>query len=239
MLEKVQTRWIDMQGGAGAGFGGYLALPPAGQGPGLVVFQEIFGVNAHIRGVAEQYALDGFVVLAPDIFWRQAPKVQLGYEGAERERGIELMKQLRQDDLLADIRASVATLRGLPETQGRPVGAVGYCLGGRLAYLAAAHTDVDAAVAYYGGGIHDQLGVAGKIKAPVQFHYAETDAGIPLTAVDQVRDAMGTRGEVHVYPGATHGFNCWDRASYEPKSAALAHGRTLEFLARHLHGAAG
>jgi carboxymethylenebutenolidase len=237
MLEKVQTRWITMQG-ADTGFGGYLALPPAGKGPGLVLFQEIFGVNAHIRGVAEQYALDGFVVLAPDIFWRQAPKVQLGYEGEERNRGIELMKQLQPAQMLEDIKASVATLRGLTETQRQRVGAIGYCLGGRLAYLAAAHTDVDAAVAYYGGGIHDNLALAGNIKAPMLFHYAENDAGIPLEGVAKVRETLGSRAQVHVYPGATHGFNCWDRSAYDPKSAVLAHGRTLTFLARELFGAA-
>lgn len=235
MLEKIRTRWTRIQG-ADAKFEGYVALPPAGKGPGIVLFQEIFGVNAHIRGVAEQYALDGFVVLAPDIFWRHAPKVQLGYEGADRDRGIELMKQLKPEEIAADVQASVATLRALPETQGK-VGAVGYCFGGRLAYFAAANTDVDAAVAYYGGGIHDNLGVAGKIKAPMLFHYAEHDQGIPLTAVDKVREAMGQRAEVHVYPGAQHGFNCWDRASYDPKSAALAHGRTLVFFAQKLFGA--
>lgn len=216
----------------------YRALPAGPPRGGLVVVQEIFGVNAHIRGVAEQYALDGFVVLAPDIFWRQAPGVQLGYEGEERNRGIELMKQLKPDELLADIRAAVSTLRDLPETQGQRLAAIGYCLGGRLAYLAAANTEIDAAVAYYGGGIHDQLALSERIQAPMLFHYAENDAGIPLDAVDRVRDVMGSRGEVHVYPGATHGFNCWDRAAYDPKSAALAHGRTLAFLARHLHGAA-
>lgn len=236
MLERVQTRWEPIQG-ADAAFQGYVALPPAGTGPGIVLFQEIFGVNSHIRGVAQQYALDGFVVLAPDIFWRQAPKVELGYEGDDRNRGIELMKQLQPDEMLADVKAAVATLRSLKETQGRKSGAIGYCLGGRLAYLACAHTDLDAGVAFYGGGIHDQLGIAGNIKAPMQFHYAENDAGIPLAGVEKVRETMGQRAEVYVYPGATHGFNCWDRASYDPRSAALAHGRTLTFLAKHLHGA--
>ena len=234
MLQKIATRWIDMKDGGGR-FQGYLALPPAGKGPGIVLFQEIFGVNAHIRGVAEQYALDGFVVLAPDIFWRQQPRVELGYEGPDRDRGIELMKTLTPADLAADVRTSVATLRSLPETSGQRVGAVGYCLGGRLAYLSGVHTDVDAAVSYYGGGIHDQLDVAGKIKAPMQFHYGEKDAGIPLEAVAKVRAAMGDRAEVFVYPGAGHGFNCWDRASYDPAAAALAHGRTLAFFAQNLY----
>lgn len=233
MLQKIETSWVPMKG-TDASFQGYLALPPAGSGPGLVLFQEIFGVNSHIRGVAEQYALDGFVVLAPDIFWRQQPKVELGYDGDDRNRGIELMKTLTPADMQADVQSAVATLRALPQTQGRRAGAIGYCLGGRLSYFAAAFTDLDASVAYYGGGIHDNLGIAGQIKAPMQFHYAENDGGIPLEAVDKVRATMGERAEVHVYKGATHGFNCWDRGSYHPASAALAHGRSLAFLAQKL-----
>jgi carboxymethylenebutenolidase len=233
MLDKIKTQWIEMSGGD-ARFRGLLALPPAGTGPGLVLFQEIFGVNAHIQGVAEQYALDGFVVLAPDLFWRQAQGVQLGYEGDDRARGIEMMKKLTPAELEADIQASVATLRARPETAGRKSGAIGYCLGGRLAYIAAASAKVDAAVAYYGGGIHDQLQRAPSISCPMQFHYADQDDNIPLAAVEKVRAAMGDRAQTFVYEKSHHGFNCWDRGSYNPRSAALAHGRTLEFLAQQL-----
>ena len=227
----IRTEWIDIA----PGFAGYLARPPAGDGPGLVLFQEIFGVNAHVRAVAEQYALDGFVVLAPDMFWRQAPRVELGYEGAERQRAVALMGQQQPDDLAADIAASVAALRARPETAGRKVGAIGYCMGGRMAYTAAALAGVDAAVAYYGGGIHKQLELAPRIACPIQFHYAGHDDHIPPEAVQSVRDAMaGKPAEVHVYPGSMHGFNCWARASYHAPSAALAHGRSLAFLAASL-----
>ena len=226
----MNTQWIEIS----PGFAGYLALPPAGHGPGLVLFQEIFGVNEHIRTVAEQYALDGFVVLAPDVFWRQAPRVELGYQGADFTRAIDLMKAYAGPDALADIAASVATLRARPEVQGK-IGAFGYCMGGRLAYLAAATTDIAAAVPFYGGGIHGQLDRAAAITCPVQFHYAEIDDNIPLSAVQSVREAMaGKPAEVHVYPGAHHGFNCWARASYHAPSAALAHGRALAFLAHKL-----
>lgn len=226
----VSTQWIDIA----PGFAGYLALPPAGSGPGLVLWQEIFGVNEHIRSVAEQYALDGFVVLAPDAFWRQAPRVELGYAGADFERAIALMKAYAPDEALADAAAAVQVLRARPEVIGR-VGSFGYCMGGRLAYLTAATAGVDAAVAYYGGGIHLQLDRAAAVTCPVQFHYAEHDDNIPLAAVQQVRDAMVTKNaEVHVYPGARHGFNCWARGSYHAPSAALAHGRSLAFLAQHL-----
>ena len=231
MSQPANTQWIAIA----PGFGGYLALPPAGRGPGLVLFQEIFGVNEHIRAVAEQYALDGFVVLAPDTFWRQAPQVELGYEGDDRAQAIKLMQGYAGPEALADISASVTTLRARPEVAGAKVGAFGYCMGGRLAYLAAATAGVDAAVAFYGGGIQGQLDRAAAIACPTQFHYAEHDDNIPLTAVDSVRAAMaGKAAEFHVYPGAHHGFNCWARASYHAPSAARAHGRTLAFLAATL-----
>ncbi len=227
----VTTRWIDIDTEPGR-FGGFLALPPGGRGPGLLLLQEIFGVNAHIRAVAAQYAMDGFVVLAPDLFWREGARIALGYDGAERERALALMKALQPDAVLADLQASVRALRSRPECSGR-VGAIGYCMGGRLAYTAAALCDVDAAVAYYGGGIQHQLALAPRIRCPIQFHYGERDDHIPPEAVAAVRAAMaGHEAEVHVYPGAAHGFNCWARHGHAPASAALAHGRSLGFLSR-------
>jgi carboxymethylenebutenolidase len=226
----VSSQWIDVDGPDGR-FSGYAALPPSGRGPGLLLLQEIFGVNEHIRCVADQYALDGFVVLAPDLFWREGHCIALGYEGADRERANALKNALEPEQTWRDLEASLHTLRARPEVSGR-VGALGYCLGGRLAFNAAASLGIDAAVAYYGGGIQDELALAGQIRCPIQFHYGEQDAHIPPAAVEAVRQAMAdTDAEVHVYPGAGHGFNCWARASYHPASAALAHGRSLAFLA--------
>jgi carboxymethylenebutenolidase len=235
MASPVKTEWTSVPVPSGALFDAYLARPPAGSGPGLVLFQEIFGVNEHIRALAEQYALDGFVVLAPDVFWRQTRKIELGYEGEQRQRGIELAMALKAPEVGLDLVAAVAALRARPEVNGNKVGAIGYCMGGRLAFLSAATTGVDAAVAYYGGGIQDQLDKAAAIQCPVLFHYAERDDHIPPAAVDKVRTAMhGKSAEVHVYPGAMHGFNCWARASYHAPSAALAHGRSLQFLSANL-----
>jgi len=235
MASPVKTEWTSVAVPGGAFFDAYLALPPAGGGPGLVLFQEIFGVNEHIRALADQYALDGFVVLAPDVFWRQQRRVELGYEGEQRQRGIELAMALKGPEVGLDMAAAVAALRARPEVNGGKVGAIGYCMGGRLAFLAAATAGVDAAVAYYGGGIQDQLDKAAAIKCPVLFHYAERDDHIPPAAVDKVRTAMhGKSAEIHVYPGAMHGFNCWARASYHAPSAALAHGRSLQFLSAKL-----
>jgi carboxymethylenebutenolidase len=231
----VTTSWIQIEGAAGS-FDGYLALPPAGSGPGLVLFQEIFGVNAHIRAVAEQYALDGFVVLAPDVFWQQERRVELGYDGADMQKALAMMGKIDPPSIGRDITDSVAALRARPEVGTRKVGAIGYCMGGRLAFTAAAIAGVDAAVAYYGGGIHNQLDLVPRIGGPIQFHYAELDANISAEAVEKVRAAVaGKPAEVHTYPGANHGFNCWARGAYHAPSAALAHGRSLQFLAQHLY----
>ncbi len=231
----MRQEWISIDAADGGRYDAYLALPPAGHGPGLLLFQEIFGVNHHIRAVAEQYALDGFVVLAPDVFWREMPRADLGYVGAERERAMQLLAAADRAKLVGDLATSVAALQARPECSGR-IGALGYCLGGRLAYLAAATTQrIDAASCYYGGGIHDQLDQAANVRCPIQFHYAERDMHIPPAAVEKVRAAFaGRSADVHLYAGAEHGFNCWERAAYHAPSAALAHARTLELFAHTL-----
>lgn len=230
----MSSHWIDVKTSGGDRFDAWLALPPRGRGPGLVLLQEIFGVNRHIRTVAEQYALDGFVVIAPDLFWRQQRRIELAYEGGDMQRARELIGSADPTLLDEDVSRTVQTLRARSEVTGK-VGVLGYCLGGRLAYLAAARTDVDAASCFYGGGIQERLDQASRIRCPIQFHYGERDAMIPPDAVAAVREAMEEReAEVFVYPDADHGFNCWDRASYQQRAAALAHGRTLELFAQHL-----
>ena len=230
MTSAIQTQWTNVATPDGE-MAAYLCRPPAGHGPGLVLLQEIFGVNEHIQAVAEQYALAGFVVLAPDVFWRQAPRVELGYVGDDRQRAFGLMQGLKPDQTLADLQATVRALRSI-EGVGPKVGAIGYCMGGRLAYTAAALAGVDAAVAYYGGGIHAQLQLAAQINCPMQFHFAGHDEHIPPEAVAAVSQAFdGRDATVFTYPGAMHGFNCWARAAYHAPSAALALGRSLQFLA--------
>ena len=231
---SVTSRWIDIPAGSDS-FGAYLALPKSGKGPAVIIIQEIFGVNGHIRAVTEQYAQDGYVAIAPDIFWRTQPRVELTYAGADRDKGIELLQKTNVDLAVADIGATAAALRAMPEVTGK-VAAIGYCFGGRLAYLAAAQGTVDGAVAYYGGGIQNLLDHAPKIKVPMQFHYGELDSGIPMSAVGEVKERFAGRddAEFHIYPNADHGFNCTDRASYHQHSAALAHGRTLTFLGERL-----
>lgn len=240
MKPPVSACWTPIASSAGSAgsagpFDAYLALPPAGCGPGLLLLQEIFGVNAHIRTMAELYALHGFVVLAPDVFWQQQRRLDHGYASEDIQRGRALAMAADKAALQRDLADSVQALRARPEVQGRGIGAVGYCMGGRLAYVAAATAGVDAAVAYYGGGIQDMPELAPKITCPMQFHYGALDAGIPPAAVDKVRAAMaGKPAEIFVYDRADHGFNCWARKSYHAASAALAHARSLQFFAERL-----
>lgn len=231
---NTQSKWIDIQAADGT-FGAYLALPRHGErsGPGIVLIQEIFGVNDHIRAVADQYAADGYVVLAPDLFWRSEPRVNLTYDGDDRKRAMELMQACDPALAVNDIVATAKVLRGMTQ-EGSWLAAIGYCLGGRLAYKTAATGAVDKAVAYYGGGIHNDLDTADKITVPIQFHFGALDAHIPQSAVDAIKAKFAGRAnsEFHVYEGADHGFNCSHRASYNRHAAALAHGHTLAFLER-------
>jgi carboxymethylenebutenolidase len=232
------SKWISVQGADGA-FDAYLSLPPSGRpdGPCIVLIQEIFGVNEHIRAVADQYAADGYTVLAPDIFWRMKPRVELGYSGDDMAQAMTLRKAVDVEAAVRDIGACVSALRA-QSGAGSKVAAVGYCFGGLMSYLAATRGLVNAAVPYYGGGIHGYLQEAAKLAVPVQFHYGALDAHITPDIVEQVRHAViGKPGtEIFVYPEADHGFNCWARGAYHQPSAVLAHGRALVFLAEALQG---
>ena len=219
----------------GKAFDAYLSLPPKGTGPGLVIIQEIWGVNEHIRAVADQYALDGYVVLAPDVFWRQKPGVDLQYTEADTKFAYQYMNNLDGPNAVADLMDTAKALRARPEVTGQ-IGSVGFCMGGRLSYALAATGAIDAAVCYYGGRIQDNLALAPSIQVPILFHYAELDDHIPPAAVQAVQGAFAGRGnaQFHVYPGVGHGFNCWGRPMYNQRAAALARGRTLQWLSEHL-----
>ena len=148
--------FIDITAADGGRFKAYMTVPASGRGPGIVLCQEIFGVNAYVREVAELYAEEGYVVLAPDLFWRMQPMVDMGYSEAEWQKAFEFFQKFDVDAGIKDIAACVQALRGRPECTGK-VGALGHCLGGKLAYLAAARAGVDCAVGYYGVGIEGHL----------------------------------------------------------------------------------
>lgn len=231
----MNARWIDIATARGERFSGYLSLPPTGRGPGIVLIQEIWGVNEHIRALADQYALDGYVVLAPDLFWRLERRVDLAYDETGSARARQLLQTVDGAQAAADVAAAVDGLRGRPEVTGR-VATLGYCFGGQMAFRAAALAQADAAVCYYGGGIANHLDLAPRVTMPILFHHAGQDALIPPDIVAAITAAFAGRSNAVFadYPGVGHGFNCWGRPNYDQQAAALAHGRTLEFLARHL-----
>lgn len=224
---------IDIRAEDGGSFKGYLALPEKGSGPGIVVLQEIFGVNANIRGVADLYAEEGYVALAPDLFWRLEPGVELGYDDAAMQKAFDLYGRFDTDQGIRDIAAAIATLRGLEQCKGK-VGAIGFCLGGTLAYLTAARTDVDCAVGYYGVGIENLLGEAKSISCPLVLHFGEVDKYSPPEAIEAIRKGLsGLPGaEVHVYPGADHGFSAKGRHAYDKPAAGMAHSRSIALFRR-------
>jgi carboxymethylenebutenolidase len=227
--------WISVSNASGEKFDAYLSLPPTGRGPGLVLIQEIFGVNEHIRAVADQYAADGYTVIAPDVFWRDGKHIELNYDQAGFDKGLALLGKLDVDQVAADLKAAVATIRRHAACTGT-VGSVGFCMGGLLSFAAAAHAGVDTAVCYYGGGIHQHLHRAKSIKCPVLFHFAEKDGFIPSSAVEAVHKKMGSRKNVRivVHPKVDHGFNCWRRPSWDQVTAARARGQTLVHLSETL-----
>ena len=238
-MSREYTSWVDVTAADGQRFGAYVARPPltpsGAPAPAIVMLQEIWGVNAHIRAVVEQYASDGYVVIAPDMFWRMQPRVDLDYNETDNKQAFAFMQKLDADLADQDIAATVALLRSMQGVNGS-IAAVGYCMGGRLAYRAAAKAGITCAVCYYGGGIHQQLDLASAIDVPVAFHFGEKGQHIPADAVDAVKKAFGDRDNVRIdtYADADHGFNCWGRPSYHQNAAALAHGRSLAFLATHL-----
>lgn len=216
------------------GFDGYLAVPDSGSGPGVVVFQEIFGINDNIRGICDRLAGEGYVALAPDVFWRQEKRFERKDESGMPD-GMAMVQQLDFGLAAQDAADTVAHLRGLPETTGR-VGAIGFCLGGTLTYLCATSTDVDAAVPYYGSGIHDMLDRADRLTCPTLFHYGDHDPYIPVEQIEAVEKAMAGRSNVVVQRhDAGHAFSNWDAPSmYDERAATEAWEQTRAFLARNL-----
>lgn len=205
----------------------YAAPPGAEPAAGLVVLQEAFGVNRHIRSVADGFASDGFLAIAPALFDRKERGVQLGYSGEDLQRGIALARGMNAADVWKDIAAALAYVR---REIGKKAGVIGYCFGGSMAWFAATRLDADAAVGYYGGLIPQFA--AETPHCPVMLHFGSQDAHIPKEAVNKIQAA---HPEVQVFwYDAGHGFNTDDRASYNPEAAKLARERSLQFLREHL-----
>jgi carboxymethylenebutenolidase len=231
----VKTEWVTVVN-AEQTFPAYLALPAGPAKGGVVVIQEIFGVNSHIRSVAERTAEAGYVALAPDLFWRVRPHIELGYTPDDIAQGREFRGKLKDDESVKDVDAAARVLAARAEMKGKKWGIMGFCWGGLITYLAAARLKPAAATAYYGGGIVNYLGEAANIKCPVMFHFGELDKGIPQDQVDKLKEAVKSKKDatVYVYPGADHGFHCDQRGSYNAASAKQAWGRTVEFFGKTL-----
>jgi carboxymethylenebutenolidase len=205
----------------------YRAMPTGKPRGGIVVVQEIFGVNSHIKKVTDGFAADGYVALAPALFDRVERDFETGYAPADIERGRMVRGKLQIEDAVKDTQAAVKEL----QKAGLKVGVVGYCFGGTIAWLAATRIDgVVAASSFYGGGVADAAGE--QPKCPVMFHFGETDHSIPLEKAKEVA-AKHPGAPAHFYP-AGHGFNCDQRGSYDAASAARARERSLEFFRKHV-----
>ena len=224
-MAKHAARWETLMARDGHEFASYLA-PAAGTPRGaVVVLQEIFGVNEHIRGVALQYAAAGFLTIAPALFDRIGRNLELGYEPKDIELGRGYMLQIERARSLLDISAAVNVVR-----HAGKVAVVGYCWGGQMAWLSAGQLPVSAAVGYYASRLWQAME---RLPAcPMLLHFGERDSGIPLERVAELRAAF-PQGEYHLYP-AEHGFNCSARSSYDAPSAALAWQRTQDFLKLHI-----
>jgi len=218
---------IGLRAGDGHELGAYVARPDGSPVAGLVVVQEIFGVNAHIRSVADGFARDGFLAVAPAIFDRVERDVQLSYDGADMQRALSFIPRLDIDKTVLDIGAALDYAK---QATGKKAGAIGYCFGGTLAWLAATRLRPDAAVGYYGGRIGNYAGE--NPSAPVMLHFGRKDTHIPAAEVEKVHTP---HPEVEIYwYDAGHAFNCDPRPSYDPEAARLARDRSLAFLRKHL-----
>lgn len=235
----VSTRYERVTAHDGGEFDAFCAVPDRDTGPGILLFQEIFGINDNIRGVAGRLAEAGYLTLAPDMFWRIAPRFERNDESTLREC-MAMVAQLDWESAGADITSTFAHLLAMPGCSGK-VGGVGFCLGGTLTYLFATSSRVDgrgpdAAVSYYGSGIDRMLDRAGSIESPMLFHYGDDDPYIPQEQVAAVEAAVGERPGVTVHHyAAGHAFSNWDAPSmYAAEAADLAWERTLGFFAREL-----
>lgn len=214
----------------GHSFDAYRAQPDGAPKAGLLVIQEIFGVNVHIKAVSDAFAADGYLAVAPAMFDRKRRQVDLGYTAETVAEGRALKDEVGWDDPVADMKAGLASLRDSLGPDGK-IGVVGYCWGGSLAWLAACRLETNCAVGYYGGQIgqfNDE-----QPRSATMLHFGTEDSGIPLATVDAIRHAH-PEVEIHLYEGAGHGFNCDQRPDYDPAAFALARERSIAHFAEHL-----
>ncbi|MFF7705912.1 dienelactone hydrolase family protein [Pseudomonas sp. NPDC007930] len=231
----MKGRYVQVHATGGESFKAYLATSIDGRGPGVVLCQEIFGVNEAMRQVADQLAEEGYTVLVPDLYWRQAPGLELGYGESDFQWALSLYQNFDETLGVIDIGASLGHLRGLPECSGAGLAVVGYCLGGKLAYLAACRLpQVACAVGYYGVGIEHALEELAGLKGRLVLHVAELDGFCPAPAREAILQALAAtpNTEAYLYPGVDHAFARPAGVHYHKPSALLAHERSVAALRR-------
>jgi carboxymethylenebutenolidase len=217
-------------------FRAYVSRPAKLPAPAVIVLQELFGVNADIRATSNELAAEGFIAIAPDLFWRQEPGVDLSVRSEDDwQHGLRLYAAYDRDAGAKDIRETVRTAAELPESTGK-VAVQGYCLGALMAFITAARYEVAAAVAYHGGDTEKYLGEVGGLRAPLLMHLGEEDEFISKAAQTEIKAALAKKpnATVYSYPGQRHAFARHDGLHYNAAAAALANGRTSEFLHRQL-----
>lgn len=224
----------------------YLAEPAKeGKFPAVIVIQEIFGVNIHIREVAEKFAKEGYVAIAPALYQRTAPGFEAVYTQEDIQRGRGYKEQTTAKEILSDIQSAISYLRTLPNVQKDAIGSIGFCFGGHVVYLAATLPDIKVTASFYGGGITNSTPGGGeptlthtsKIKAPIYAFFGAEDQGIPLEHTEQIEAELKKHQISHKifrYEGAGHGFFCNHRASYNPEAAADAWQQVLELFQKNL-----
>lgn len=220
----------------GKEFGAYCAMPSSGQGPGMIVIQEIFGVNEGMRSICDHYASLGYIAVCPDLFWRQQPGIQLTDKTpAEWDRAMELFNAFDVEAGVRDLLSTLAHVRAM-KADGGKVGAVGYCLGGKLAFLMASRSDVEASVSYYGVQIDQYMDEVHDIRMPLMLHIAGLDSYCPPPVRDKVLKSIARNPVIsaYVYEGAHHAFARPNGKNFEGNAAALANQRTEAFFAEHL-----
>lgn len=228
-----QTLEIQTPDGA---FSAYVAKPAQTPAPAVVVIQEIFGVNQVMRDICDDYAAQGYLAISPDLFWRIEPGVDITDQSeAEWKKAFELMNAFDPDQGVRDIRAVIDTIRGHADCSGK-VGAVGFCLGGLLAFLTATRTDADASVSYYGVGIEQRTGEAERLAHPLMMHIAEEDQFVPKAAQELILGALKNHPQVqiHTYPGRDHAFARKGGEHFDAADAQAANERTMAFFKANL-----
>jgi len=217
-------------------FGAYIARPEALPAPAVVVLQELFGVNADIREKCDELAKQGFLAVAPDLFWREEPGVDLGVRSdIDWEHGLRLYQSYDRDAGVRDIKDTIDTVAKMPECTGK-IAVLGYCLGALMTFLTAVRCRVDAAVAYHGGDTEKYLREINGLHAPLLMHLAEEDEFISKPAQAEIKAALAKKpgATVYSYPDQCHAFSRHNGTHYNAKAAALANGRTSEFLKQRL-----